>query len=162
MAYDLHDPAFRLFFLISVGSQLCHHLMTIYCIHRTILGDKNILKNFWMIRQHKTVFFPGAYLIKTNHFFHTPVQDPDHLSFSVSSPLCLKQNNFYPITVHGSCGLICSNVNVRCFTLCRHKSKSFLIGTKKACQMLFLADTVFSPFTDSDLSFHLQGFQHFF
>ena len=66
MADDLCDPALRLFLAAAVRSNLCNHLMAVYRTFGTLLRDKNILKDFLIVRNHKAKMF--ALFIDANHF----------------------------------------------------------------------------------------------
>ena len=151
MSDDLCDLSFRLFPAASIGSDLCDHFMTIDRTFCTFLRNKNILKDFLIVRYHKSKVF--AFLISANHFCDCMGNDLCNTSFLPFSSIAGYQRCLHHIPVKSIAGVFFRYKNIIVPAFYFNKSKSFRMGYKRSGNGFLFCNLIFSSFGDFDLAF---------
>ena len=125
----LHS-SLRILILSAVGSNLCHNFIAIVRSQRVFSRNKNILLDFLIIRNHKSIVF--TFLKRTDYFRDSMSQDLYNHSFPTLTGSFFFYFYLYPVFMKRTHGIVLGNIQIFFLLFQFHKAKSFRMSDKSS------------------------------
>ena len=125
----LHS-SLRILILSAVGSNLCHNFIAIVRSQRVFSRNKNILLDFLIIRNHKSIIF--AFFKYTDHFRDSMSKDLDNGSLPALTGSFFFYFHLYPVFMESTHGIVLRNIQIFFLIFQFHKAKSFRMSNKRS------------------------------